>query len=262
MLSPIYPDLHWTVDFGSHSTDGAFTSRFWDYLQPSLMEMESKPESTDHYTILPNFWNGYHSTFPQTGLGQATIHRQISDSSRRYYQIHSTNGTSGEELKPGFQARVDAEPQLLDGWQIEVTNHGDGIYAGFRAQGRLNSHPKRQQVVLEMPTGLRLPVGEATTPIICDWMLFDLIPTLTLQKGSWTMLEDLQRLRPNHRITRTEDWTFELNGQRIILYGYSVFGTGTEVSYWWLNAEGKVLVISKTFSTYVLAKSPRTDKKG
>ena len=77
-----------------------------------------------------------------------------------------------------------------------------------------------------------------------------------------TMLEDLQRLRPNHRITRTEDWTFELNGQRIILYGYSVFGTGTEVSYWWLNAEGKVLVISKTFSTYVLAKSPRTDKKG
>ena len=82
MVSPIYPDLHWTVDFGSHSTGSAFTSRFWGYLQPSLMEMESKPESTDHYTISPNFWNGYYSAFPQTGLGQATIRRQISDPSR------------------------------------------------------------------------------------------------------------------------------------------------------------------------------------
>jgi len=253
-------NLHWSVDYAyHHSSNGDFRKQLWSCLEKSLCDGNircSLSEKKHHYTILPNFWNGYQPSLPDQGIGQATVHRNQESQSIWHYNIYCDNISNGAEMRLDFRAQTNVQPTVVDKWHVHVKSHADGIYDRFDCIGSITNNGDQKQISLEMRTGLVIPAGEvsSSSSIICDWMLFDWIPTLAQESAAWAMLEDLQRLKPNHHICRLEDWEFELDGHEICLRGYSVYGQGTEVSYWWLNEANEVVLISKTFSTYVLTK--------
>ena len=153
-----------------------------------------------------------------------------------------------------FRAQTNLQPNVIDKWYVRVKSHADGIYDQFGCTGKITDDGSRKQVSLEMNTGLMVSAGEvsSSSSVVCDWMLFDWVSKLEQESAVWTMLEDLQRLKPEHHACRLEDWEFKLNRHEICLRGYCVYGQGTEVSYWWLDEHNDVVLMSKIFSTYVL----------
>ncbi|MCZ6635570.1 MAG: hypothetical protein O7G87_19390, partial [bacterium] len=129
----------------------------------------------------------------------------------------------------------------------------------FVGAGQLVPQGDRLQVMLTV-NDVVLPVGdvEGSDPVTCNWALFDVIPTLadelrsTGEQASLTVLEDLEKIRPDSRIGFLEDWTLPLDGGALELSGFFVYGEGALPSYWWLDREGRVIVVSTIFQTLVL----------
>ena len=86
------------------------------------------------------------------------------------------------------------------------------------------------------------------TPLTTIWALVDVLPTLTGGADGFSILEDLETLKPGCRIHPLETWTFESH----TLTGHVLSGEGLPPSYWWLTESGDVALVSTIFSTYVL----------
>ncbi len=111
-------NLHWSVDYAyHHSSNGDFRKQLWSCLEKSLCDGNircSLSEKKHHYTILPNFWNGYQPSLPDQGIGQATVHRNQESQSIWHYNIYCDNISNGAEMRLDFRAQTNVQPTVVD----------------------------------------------------------------------------------------------------------------------------------------------------
>ncbi|MHC4250630.1 MAG: hypothetical protein ACYS9X_16000, partial [Planctomycetota bacterium] len=130
-----------------------------------------------------------------------------------------------------------------------------GLYDSFSAEGRIVDAEDGRHVALRVGS-LDVPAGiaDAGTPLICNWSLFDVVPRLG-GKLEFTMIDDLEKLKPRSRVRKLEDHEQETPGGVVALRGFVVSGEGNVPSYWWVDTDGRVAIMSNTFTTFVLKRT-------
>lgn len=81
-------------------------------------------------------------------------------------------------------------------------------------------------------------------PVTCNWCLFDAVQRLPFHNApflNFTMLEELDLLRPNQRLAYRQTIVLELGGRRVRLHGFEQFGEGILPYTYWLDEQHRVL---------------------
>ena len=208
-------NLHWSVDYAyHHSSNSDYQRQLLLLLEKSLCDSNIRrhvSEKKHHYTILPNFWNGYQPSFPDQGIGQTTVHRNQGNQFIWHYNIHYKNITNGEEMRFDFRTQTNLQPTVIDKWYVHVKSQADGIYDQFGCTVEITDNGYWKQVSLEMETGLVVSVGKvsSSSSVVYDWMLFDWVSKLEQEfayqaelelyrKQLWEQEEKLNRYPLSH----------------------------------------------------------------
>ena len=244
-------DLHWSVDYTAQTDHWDVRSELSQPLSEALSSPSVDPNAspkTHGYTILPNFWCGYNPDETHSArfsIGSLLVERTLAESGWRYRVIHD-NTPSGERLTLDFTCGDEPLRPLRSPWRILAHNDADGVYSEVDWKGSIEG----ATISLTTSRGLSFEAGEVPpgTPLTTIWALVDVLPTLTGGADGFSILEDLETLKPGCRIHPLETWTFESH----TLTGHVLSGEGLPPSYWWLTESGDVALVSTIFSTYVL----------
>lgn len=254
-------NLHWSVDYSYQTTRRDFRGEFSQTLVGALSSLPvdlAAGRKIHRYTLLPNFWSGFKGDCPDDPsleIGRACVERTRDDRGVWRYRVEHVNTCSGEELALEFACDDEPARPLRDPWRVRAQNSADGSYASISWTGACERSDGTRTVVLTTERGLAVPAGTAgpDATLTCNWALFDILPALDgCSPGRLAILEDLEMLRNDCRIRPLETWTFQAGGDRQVLSGYCVFGTGMPPSYWWLTETGDVAAVGTTMATYVL----------
>ena len=266
--------LHWSFDYNHAAQQPYFAKQLMETLQEYYGTQQDNGKSGQSlqrqncrqvYEVLPNFWRGHKGATGQTEeggydlrTGRAVVERKREEQGGWRYMVRSVNTTSGEALQLSFSCAGDKRRALTGEWQVQTENSAGDLYQRFRCSGRLEGRKDgRVDIRLKM-NGLEITAGSVddSTPLTCNWSLFDVIPSL-VDKGNTeiALLEDLEKLRPRNRVGYLENWTLELGQRREELAGYFLRGEGVLPSYWWVDRFGNVVIVSSTLQTFVLKES-------
>lgn len=254
-------NLHWSFNHGRTGQSPDFAQQLRSLVKGTL---EAIADSVAHggevtrYTILPNFRRGYKG--PADGddlsVGEVVIRRMPEGENRLHYSVVYGNVASGELMDMQFTSNRDAFRTLTGNWSVQVENcAGDG-YKEFACDGRLEEDGS----VFLTTNGLDLQAGSAdlSTPLTCNWTLFDVIPALadglreSRETQRLTVLEDLEKVRKNGQIRFLESYDLQLDSDSVALAGYALIAEGMTPSYWWLDARGRVLIAATLYQTLIL----------
>lgn len=251
--------LHWSFNYNTGSQAPHFSEVLLTRFLGCSAETEDPEAAATHvYTVLPNYWRGYHpaqgaETFP---IGTASVHRHRDAHGLWQYAVRYENRTSGEDLRFRFCCRDDTYRTLHADWQVEAANAAGDAYTRIVSEGRITGASELRLTL----NGVAIDAGrvDAAVNLTCNWALFDVIPTLagSLQSSgaavTFALLEDLAHLRPESRLGFLE--AIQVPAP---LRGYYVHGVGLLPSYWWLHENGDIGIVSTFFETWVL-----TEKSG
>lgn len=251
--------LHWSFNYNH----GAQKPHYAEELLKLLHELRSitHNEKTNEYIkqvyeILPNYWRGYNRTNGTLAIGNVVIERNYKNCHTWYYNVHYQNDTSGEDIKFNFHCRDDMCRTLLESWQVDVQNKSGNQNSKLALNGNLISNTDIQLRINEV----EISVGtvDNSFPFTCNWALFDVIPSIANsdeQSDSSTeiaLLDDLEHLRPKCNLGFLDSIQ-----QPFPLDGYFLYGEGLLPSYWWLDANQNVVIVSSVFETLVLKEITR-----
>lgn len=258
--------LHWSFDYNHAAQKPAFAEELLTLLpgyeaKSVLMSEDVGDCHTRHvYQILPNFWRGYNGrSKPEKSLGIGTviIDRQKDRENIWNYSVQYKNSTSGEDLLMQFGCRDESWRTLKGKWKVSASNIGQDSYNVVEWKGSIS---KDLELVISI-NNAEIMIGKAndSIPLTCNWALFDVIPALadSLKQNANTvdisLLDDLEQLRPKCKIGFLDSTQYP-----IPLEGYFLYGTGVLPSYWWVDGNGNIAVVSSVFETLVLREYARS----
>ncbi len=256
--------LHWSFNHDSARQTPYFAEQFFTAIKPNIGASrvgESADRVIDYYTVLPNFARGFKGSTGETKdgydlkIGEVSINRNRDGADHWQYTVRSINTSSGEDLKLDYACRRDDYRTLVGDWKVKVENSAGDGYRQFACDGKLSS----DGAVTLTVNGLDLEAGtvDLSKPLTCNWSLFDVIPALCSElkesgdRTDLTLLEDLEKIRPQARIGFMEDYSLPVGEESLELSGYYLYGEGTVPSYWWLDSNGKVVIVSSIFQTMI-----------
>lgn len=165
-------------------------------------------------------------------------------------------------MRLSFNCANEAVRPLIGDWQIAVQNSTGDRYRQFSCQGQMAQRADKTQITLTINhVPLEIGTVDRSIPLTCNWSLFDIIPLMskelkqTKKSTSMTLLEDLEKIRQQTKLGFLEDWTLalnEVNGRTLQLSGYFLYGQGLVPSYWWLDQQNRVVIVTSIFQTWVL----------
>lgn len=253
--------LHWSFDYNHGAQNPEFAQelirllRGYDTKSATHHTDAEEEHSIKHvYQILPNFWRGYKGRNAQgntLSIGTVIIGRQKCNDDIWDYNVQYQNTTSGEDLRLQFRCSDERYRPLYDSWNADVKNSGNDAYSKLTWDGHLVSDTAVQLRI----NGTEITAGTAdnSLPLTCNWALFDVIPELAEKMKKQgdnvdiALLDDLEQLRPKNRIGFLDSTQFPIS-----LDGYYLYGTGVLPSYWWVDVNGNIVIVSSVFETLVL----------
>ncbi len=251
--------LHWSFDYNHGAQNPEFAQELIKLLHGYDTKSTTYPDvegcHTKHvYQILPNFWRGYKGRVAQQDtfrIGTAIIEREKGSNGVWNYNVRYQNTTSGEDLRFEFRCQDECYRPLRDSWHVDARNSGSDIYSRLKWDGHLTSEAEIRLCF----NGTEFSAGTVNNslPLTCNWALFDIIPTLAEKmKESGddvdiALLDDLEQFRPKNRLGFLDATQFPIS-----LDGYYLYGTGVLPSYWWVDANGNIVIVSSVFETLVL----------
>ena len=259
--------LHWSVDYtyasplaadkSQENFEGEFNQILVGALSTSPVDFNAGTK-THRYTLLPNFWGGFKQGEELSlNIGQVSIKRSLDDGNVWQYAIEHENTTSGEELFLNFTCDNKPVRPIVGSWQIRTENSADGSYSSLSLTGAcIEKSDGERDVSVATASGLSIAAGNIkdNETLTCNWALLDILPLLS-EEGSLdhlAILDDLEILKNDCRISPLEDWIFASGSVQHTLSGFCVFGRGFPPTYWWLTERGEVAVMSSMLATYVL----------
>ena len=252
--------LHWSFDYNHGSQNPEFAQELIKLIHGYDSEsvthrIGAKEGYTKHvYQILPNFWRGYKrrdNQGPALSIGTVIIERQKSNNDIWNYNVRYQNTTSGEDLQFEFRCQDECYRPLRDSWHVDAQNSCSDRYSRLRWDGHLVSDAEARLCI----NGTEITAGtvDNSLPLTCNWALFDVIPALTekMKKSGdnidIVLLEDLEQFRPKCKLGFLDSIQ-----SPIPLDGYYLYGTGALPSYWWVDVNGNIVIVSSVFETLVL----------
>ncbi len=257
--------LHWSFDYNHGAQNPKFAQELIKLLYGYDTKSTTHPDvegcHTKHvYQILPNFWRGYRRGAAQQdtlSIGTAIIERQKGIDSVWNYNVRYQNTTSGEDLNFQFCCDDEIYRSLHGSWHVDARNSCNDIYSRLKWDGHLSS---ATEIRLRI-NGTEISAGtvDNSLPLTCNWALFDVIPALAEKikelgnNVDIALLDDLEQFRPKNRLGFLDS-----TQSPISLDGFYLYGTGILPSYWWIDAEGNIALVSSVFETLVLTEKTRS----
>lgn len=255
--------LHWSFDHSYHhnGSNNDFKSLIYKSLAEYTQNFESNKTNnhcTHEYVILPNFWSGYMNDSPSLAIGGLKIKAKTSKSDINYHVMYE-NRTTGETTKLNFDCSAYGIPEIKNSWEIFCKSKTNDIYSSIDMTGQIVKSNSKTNIQLKLSSGVKFSAGTKSgeNPIICNWALPNLLSKIhnkQLISSTFDVLENMENLYNDCVFKSLESTEIQLNDNSIVLNGYCLYGTGKEPSYWWLDDNNNVAIISTTFSTYVLRK--------
>lgn len=258
--------LHWSLDYPDRHPN--FSRRLFEALEEyagssrGLFPAEARTHRL-RYVTLPNFLinSGYEqdkeSAIRERSIGYAEITRTRKTGGGIRYEVHHENTTSGEEVRLAYDCDAGPLRALTGGWTIQASHHGDGDCSGIALAGRILPGQSQTEIQIRHESGVAWIAGKVPCQkkVTCNWTLFDLIPDVKGGVEDFALLDGLEVLRPANRIVPIKGFTLGLEGRKLVVSGYVVYGSGHPPSYWWVDEEKRVVAMSTIFSTLVLQRA-------
>lgn len=247
--------LHWSFDhnYGAQRIDFAesLLKALNQYQSNLNRNAETNQAEKRVYQILPNTWRGYKGRNDGLSIGRVVVERKYDKKNIWNYSVQYQNTTSGEDIRFTFCCRDECYLPLHDSWQVDVHNTSSDKYSSLSLSGYLSSEAKIQLTINN--TEIEIGCLDESLPLTCYWALLDAIPQIAKNgeasdsKHSMAILEDLEYLRPKCYLGFLDSIQ-----SPIPLDGYFLYGNGLLPSYWWIDANDKVAIVSAVFETLVL----------
>lgn len=247
--------LHWSFDhdYGAQRTDfvQSLLKALNQYQAVLGGNAETKQNDKRVYQILPNTWRGYKGRNDELSIGKVVVERKCSNNSIWNYNVQYQNTTSGEDIRFTFSCRDECSLPLHDGWKVDVLNTSGDMYSELYLIGHLSSEDAIQLALNR--TEIETVTIDESLPLTCNWALLDAIPQIAKNretfdsKHSIAILEDLEHLRPICHIGFLDSIQTPMP-----LKGYYLYGNGLLPSYWWIDSNDTVVIVSGVFETLVL----------
>ncbi len=256
-------NLHWSFDNKyRHWEDSSFPEEFFAYLNAVYFKESHSKQNNQldiEYAVLPNFWNGYGGSHVEGKLtfGELKIKRLNLDNNNYKYQVFYSNGASGEDLSMEYQTKNNPIRSLTGKWSIQTKNRAGDLYKSINTKGTIITLGNKQGIELTVNEGLKFISGKLNKKesLTCNWSLFDCLGKFFAQKSKKiNLLEDLEKLKLDCFLTEYEDTNIDLETGIIKCKGHILHGPGEVPSYWWVDDENRVAVMSNVFNTFVLKK--------
>lgn len=251
------PALHWSFDQNHSQTQPGFGAELRATLR-QYYRRPAAPAGAAAYRVLPNFWSGYQPR-PVADLaigGVEVVRTAAAGAEGTDYRVTATNGTSGEHATYTFRAAADRWRSLTGEWRIEVRNDAGDSYRRYAATGAVSGAEGdgERPIVLGLD-GTEVPVGawSGRRPLTTPWALLDVLPVL--EEGcELALLEELDRLREPVRVVPVGSWQWPPDDADLGNFtGWCVHGPGLLPTYYWVDRNGAVAVVSGLFQTWVIS---------
>ncbi len=255
--------LHWSFNYNHGAQKPFYAEEFLKLLHEIQINTQNdvfndeQPEYIKQvYEILPNFWKGYSRTNEALAIGNVVIERKHENSHNWYYNVHYQNTSSGENIRFNFRCRDDVYRTLLDSWQVDVQNKSGDRYSKMELNGNLISDTEIQLYINDFQ--IAAGTVDNSSPLTCNWALYDVIPSILSDKRQLdfsveiALLDDLEHLRQKCNLGYLDSIR-----EPLPLDGYFLYGEGLLPSYWWVDTNKTVVIVSTVFETLVLKEITR-----
>lgn len=265
------PDsFHWSFDHPSgHGTAGNYHDELLRCLESARQgngDIRKDRILTLHYAVLPNFWDGFavrsETPLDKVQFGSLRIQRMLTAGGSFECQVRYTNDASGEELELTYCTGTDVRRPLLGGWTLRAQNRAGDLYKEMSVSGSFRDRSEEREIELEINGRLPVVAGRVPIqhPITCNWSLFDCLgEAIEAKERRFHFLEDLEKLKEDCRFSPYERTEVPLRDGPLVLDGSVLYGPGQGPSYWWLDGDGHVAIMSNVFNTFVLKEISGTD---
>ena len=231
--------LHWTVDYENDHQDRIFPETVL-----SLLQLGASAGKNLRFAVIPNHGVRSSGASPLPDLplvyGSATVHKADAFS----YEISYENEASGEALQLQYQCSDHPLRPLSGQWQINCSNKGPGAYRSFHARGQRDG----DDIYLSF-NNIRIRAAHLPSDhlLICNWTLLDNFPALIDNDTHFCVLDDLEKLKTQMRIRSIGNWGLDQQQLR----GFALQGHGLCETYYWLNEQQQVVIMSNIFNTFI-----------
>lgn len=249
--------LHWSFDYQAQQLPGVdFAAKIYECIERAPSKSDSRK-----YAILPNYWFNHQGpsilSTDDLVIGELEISSKRSAEGSWQYDVRQEDTSSGECLRLQFECRDDLYRSLKGGFEINASVDANSSYSSYHCKGQLIPKTDTTEVRLQHSSGLSFSAGQAPSaePILCEYSLFDTLPSLAAGAGggqSFAILERLERLYTGHRTGHLQNDVLTPSLRELPVRGYYLRGTGTVPSYWWVDEHGRVVIMTTTLFTYVL----------
>ncbi len=255
--------LHWSFNYNHGAQKPHFAEELLKLLQEIHIHTPNDDYNADRkkyvkqvYEILPNFWRGYNRTSEALRIGNVIIERRYENGHIWNYNVQYQNTTSGEDIRYNFRCRDEIYRTLLESWQVDVQNKSGDRYSRLHLNGNLIADTEIQLHI----NAIEIAVGivDNSLPLTCNWALYDVIPAIVNSDRQLdfsveiALLDDLEHLRPKCNLGYLDSIQ-----EPLPLDGYFLYGEGLLPSYWWVDANQTVVIVSTVFETFVLKEITR-----
>ena len=252
------PALHWSFDQNHSQTQPGFGAELRATLRDYYRGSAASPAGVTAYRVLPNFWSGYQPR-PVAGLAIGSVEMvrtPVPDVGGTEYRVTARNSTSGEHSSYTFRTAADRWRSLTGEWRIEIRNDAGDDYRRFAAVGAVSeTGSDGQRPIMLGVDGTEVPVGawSGGRPLTTPWALLDVLPEL--EEGcELALLEELDRLREPVRVVPVGTWRWPPADSDLGSFtGWCVHGPGLLPTYYWVDDNGAVAVVSGLFQTWVVS---------
>ncbi len=267
MNQPI--SLHWSYAYDCGAQAPLFGQHIERFLAQAHVSLRQKSDPGQSYSILPNFWSGYKSaaeieTDEGIVIGKLVLRRLQGADGCWHYDIHRSNSTSGEAAAYHFRTRDDPWRSTEGSWTIRSEQSDSGSFVGLEATGTTDRDCISITTSGKTVEIGRLEPGEKIVPFwaVSDWISSGAAEALISgEPAKVAVLENMSRLRNGISFRPLGLWRQELPsiGSEITMRGFMLSGQGLPPVYWWFAEDGRLLVVSSTFQTYVLETASSTN---
>jgi hypothetical protein len=211
------------------------------------------------YREFPNFWRGFVENPWILQNGSLRISREHSSVGQWRYDVDYSNESSGERQHVRFATADDDLRTIEDEWHVDAYNTTFDSYRQFSAVHTLetvllhDNHHAQLRVQIN-GTQLVVPGPRQQAAVVSGYTLVDILPRLVSgvipesQLDGFLVIEEMQSILGPCRIRSVGTVEFEPAGT---LNGICVFGRGFPPSYWWIDEQSNVVIITSTWKTLV-----------
>ncbi len=167
-------------------------------------------------------------------------------------EMQSTNGSgktkatvtsAKDELCTPIRWKIESEIIGPEGKQVPYTKAG------------ISGEADKGNVVLHAEKEMRIKTSER---LCSNWSLFEAVQRLPFGAAEmrFDMLEELELLKPEHRLFAGSEAEVEIGGRKVKLHSFEQLGRGILPMTYWLDDEHRLLIAVNQRRAYILDARP------